>query len=213
MSFTVTQTDRGSETAAQAIQFNRTPYSNRWSNLSDYDRELYGTRFNLLASGGRMEDTTTTNSMRPFKVEDNFWHVPAFGMLFTIPDHLPGSNNKTTSSGSTIADRGGLVCRTYGQDCLVEFGLRTVTLDGSGGLATVGAYQRSQSTHTGTPGWLTSKNSSPSVSDILMYPTGASAGDLIEVYVAFRSVGTYSGTKGYLFNWEILEPDLGNANP
>tara|TARA_R100001198_G_scaffold93428_2_gene74246 strand:+ start:4054 stop:4689 length:636 start_codon:yes stop_codon:yes gene_type:complete len=211
MSFTVEQENRSNNTATQAVQFNRTAYGNRWSELSDYDRELYGTRFNLLASGGRMNDTSTTNSVRPFRAADSYWHVPGFGMLFTIPSHLPGSNNKTSSSGTTIADRGGLVCRSYGQDALVEFGMRIVTLDGSGGLATVGTYVRSQSTHGGTAGWLTS-DTVGGASNILLYPSGASAGDLIEVYVAFRTP-TVTVTPAYLMNWEIFEPDLGNANP
>lgn len=214
MSFTVDQsTTRTENTASTALQRGRTPQSERWEDLSDYDRELYGTRFNLLANAGRSKRTTDTTSMRAFKSADNFWHVPAYGMLFTIPDHLPGSNNKTSSAGSTIATRGGLVCRTYGQDCLVEFGMRVVTLDGSGGLVPSGAFNYAQSIHTGTPGWLTAKNISPSVSDILMYPTGAVPGDIIELYVAFRVNGTYVATPGYLFNWEIFEPDLGNANP
>jgi len=214
MSFTVDQQiGRPINTAEQTTAPGRLAGASRIKDLSDYDRELYGTRFNLLASGGRITSTTDESSMRPFKAADNFWHVPAYGMIFTVPSQLPGSDNETTSAGSSIATRGGLVCRSYGQRCLVEFGMRKVTLNGTGGLATAGSFVRSQSSHAGVPQWLTSNNVSPVVSNILLYPSGITAGDLIQVHVAFRVNGTYSGTPGYLFNWEIFEPDLGNANP
>tara|TARA_R100000951_G_scaffold85120_1_gene72824 strand:- start:170 stop:790 length:621 start_codon:yes stop_codon:yes gene_type:complete len=206
MSFTVEQKIGRSTyaTAAQTVTPGRLATADRIGDLSDYDRELYGTRFNLLASSGRMIDTSDQSSMRPYKLTDNFWHVPAYGMVFTVPSQLPGSENKVTSSGTTIADRGGLVCRSYGQSILIEFGMRQITLDGTGGLASAGSFIRSQLTHTGVPGWLAAD---------LLYPSGVTAGDLIQLHVAFRSPGTYVSTPGYLFNWEIFEPDLINANP
>jgi hypothetical protein len=196
MSFTVQQTvGRNTfSTAQQTAAPGRLASKDRIQDLSDYDRELYGTRFNLLASGGRITSTTDESSMRPFKVADNFWHVPAYGMLFTVPSQLPGSDNKVTGSGSTIATRGGLVCRSYGQRVRVEFGMRKVTLDGTGGLATAGSFVRSQNTHASSLGWLTSDNVSPAVNNILLYPSGITAGDLIQVHVAFRFNGTYSST-------------------
>lgn len=215
MSFTVSQTvgRHTFNTAGQTIEPSRLATASRIKDLSNYDRELYGTRFNLLASGGRITSTTDESSMRPYRAEDNFWHAPAYGMIFTVPSQLPGSDNNVTAAGSTIATRGGLVCRSYGQRVLVEFGMRKVTLDGTGGLATAGSFVRSQSSHSGTPLWLTSNNLSPTISSILLYPSGITAGDLIQVHVAFRVNGTYSGTPGYLFNWGVFEPDLANANP
>lgn len=184
-------------------------------NWSDTDRQIYGTRFNLLMSEGRVDDTTYDGSVRSYKVSNNRWNVPSFGSIFTVPDHLPGSENRTSAGGgSSIAQRGGLICRSYAQNATVEFGIRQVVLDGTGGLTSAGSWNVAQCSHIGPNFlWDTADNVSPSVTGFLLYPSGIAAGDLIQLYVAFRVRGTYSGTPAYLGGYEVFEPNLINANP
>jgi len=185
-----------------------------FENASEFIAQVYGTRFNLLASHGRTDDVAANSSLRPFRCSSNSWHVPASGMIFKIPDHLPGSTNETTSTGVTAALRGGLVCRSYAQNALVEFGVRIVTYDGSGGLATAGAWNVATCTHAaGALSWHTADDVTTGVVGTMLYPSGAVAGDLIQLYTAFRVNGTYVATPAYLVGWEILEPDLIDASP
>jgi len=186
------------------------------SSWAEMDRQIYGTRFNLLLAEGREDDITYDGSVRSYKVSNNRWNVPSFGSLFTVPDHLPGSENRTTAGGgSSIAQRGGLICRAYAQNATVEFGIRKVVLDGTGGLTSAGSWNVAQTSHTPASSfsWDTADNVSPSVTGYLLYPSGIAAGDLIQLYVAFRVRGTYSGTPAYLAGYEVFEPNLINANP
>ncbi len=213
MSFPVTET-RGF-ISGEASRGGFTPMPDLWEARVHYQNELYGTRFNLLASEGRISDVNSDSTLRPYRAEDDVWHVPAYGMMFTIPDALPGTENKrTASSGSGINGRGGLVCRSRGQNALVEFGVRTITLDGTGGLSGAGAWNYAQCNHAaGSVTDKTAKDISTSTAGYLLYPTGASPGDLIQLYVGFRVNGSYVATPGYLLAWEIFEPNLQNANP
>jgi len=184
------------------------------SSWAEMDRQIYGSRFNILLSEGRVADTTYEGSVRNYKESNNRWNVPSFGSLFTVPDHLPGSENRTTAGGgSSIAQRGGLICRSYAQNAIVEFGIRKVVLDGTGGL-TPGSWNYAQCSHAGGSfTWDTADNVTPSVTGFLLYPSGIDAGDLIQLYVAFRVRGTDSGTPAYLGGYEVFEPNLINANP
>ncbi len=212
MSYPVTETNdhivgRSSRPGVQAMPA-------LWEEDATYLNELYGTRFNLLASEGRKNDVNSVGTIRPYRAEDNIWHTVAYGMTFTVPDVLPGTGNKrTASSGATIATRGGLVCRSRGQNATVEFGVRAVTLNGTGGLSATGAWNTAVCFHA--PGSISDKTADDvgGVSDILLYPSGVAPGDLIQLYAAFRVQGTYVATPGYLVAWEIFEPNLTNANP
>jgi hypothetical protein len=180
------------------------------------DRQIYGTRFNILLSEGRVADTTYDGSVRSYKVSNNAWNVPCFGSVFSVPDHLPGSQNRTTAGGgSSIAQRGGLICRSYAQNATVEFGIRKVVLNGTGGLTSASAWGYAQCSHTAPTSftWDTADNVSPSVTGYLIYPSGITAGDLIQLYVAFRVRGTYAGVPAYLGGYEVFEPNLIYANP
>ena len=186
------------------------------SSLAEMDRQIYGSRFNILLSEGRVADTTYEGSVRNYKVSNNRWNVPSFGSLFTVPSQLPGSENRTSAGGgSSIAQRGGLICRSFAQNAIVEFGIREVVLDGTGGLTSAGSWNVAQTSHTPASSfsWDTADNVSPSVTGFLLYPSGIAAGDLIQLYVAFRVRGTYSGTPAYLAGYEVFEPNLINANP
>jgi len=135
--------------------------------------------------------------------------------MFTIPDALPGSTNITAAgSGAVIDTRGGLVCRSLAQNAIVEFGVRTITLDGSGGLSASGAWNVATGSHAaGSLTEVTADDIASGQIGYLLYPNGASPGDLIQLYVGFRVNGTYVATPGYLAAWEIFEPNLQNANP
>ncbi len=190
------------------------PSSKLWLEGATNQNDMYGTRFNLLASHGRTDDVAATNTLRPYRASDNIWHVPAYGMMFTIPDALPGTGNKrTASSGVTIADRGGLVCRSRGQNARVEFGVRVITLDGTGGLSAAGAWNVAIGKHAAGSITDITADDTGGEAGYLLYPSGAAPGDLIQLYVGFRVNGTYAATPGYLVAWEIFEPNLTNANP
>jgi len=182
------------------------------SSWAEMDRQIYGSRFNLLLSEGRSDDTSYTGTLRSYKSDDNTWKVPSFGSVFTVPDHLPGSENKTSRSGTAVADRGGLICRSYARNATVEFGIRKVVLNGSGGLTSAGAWVTAKSsTHSaGAFDWVTARASGI---NYLLYPSGVNAGDTIQLYVAFRVDGTYAGSPAYLAAYEVFEPNLVYANP
>lgn len=177
---------------------------------AESDREIYGTRFNLLLQEGRSTDTSYNGSMRPYKITNNFWHVPSFGSIYSVPNPIPATNNQLTSSGTNPTSRGGLICRAYAQNARVEFGIRKVVLDGTGGLSTAGSWTTAFSTHGASFQW---KTASSAGFNYLRYPTGITSGELIQLYVAFRHNGTYGGTPSYLAGYEVFEPNLGNANP
>jgi hypothetical protein len=213
MSYPVTETNLD-ETPGRLTNPNFPARGDAFKQMADLDRELYGSRFNLLASHGRARDIVTEGSIRPYRAEDNVWHAPAYGMLFTVPDHLPGSNNVTSATGATAATAGGLVCRSLAQNARVEFGIRKVVLDGTGGFSSVGAWTIARSTHAaGSLTWQTANDVGTGAVDILLYPNLIAAGDTYELYTAFRVEGTYVATPAYLACFEIFEPNLINANP
>ena len=214
MAFPVNETDQnGVPTARIRTQGFIRPTT--WLDAADVDRELYGTRFGYLCGESKIRNSADITQLRPYANPTGFWNIPAYGMMFTVPQALPGSENiRTNGSGATINTRGGLTCRAYAEACVVEFGARQVSLDGLGGFAAVGAYQTVQLDFTGagfgagTPGWLT---------DTLLLPpdtTGASfvgPGDLIQLYVAYKSNDGINPS--FLSIWDLFEPALINANP
>ncbi len=51
------------------------------SSWAEMDRQIYGTRFNLLLGEAREDDITYDGSVRSYKVSNNRWNVPSFGSL------------------------------------------------------------------------------------------------------------------------------------
>jgi hypothetical protein len=188
----------------------------QWVNYAPIDRELYGTRFRTIASESRFRDDERTQRYYEnptVLIGPNYiWHVPAYGILFTVPQAIPGSDNvTTTSSGSGVGDLGRLIFRVNGCDAEVELGIRPVVLDGSGGLSSAGSWSAIQLDLTAA-GFTGGSNGYAQTS--LPYPVGTTPGDLFQAYVAYYPNNAPVATNpGRLYSWEIIEPPLLNTDP
>lgn len=194
-----------------SLKYNPTAWSNS-------DRNLYGSRFNILLNEMREPDITTGIPLRPYKADSNSWHVPVFGAIFTVPYALPGSENKDVAAGTTVNTRGGLICQSYGSGTIVEFGLRSGTIDNSGQFVSAGPWASAKSVHDGTAGaftWVTADDTGvDNITGYLPFPVGFTTGTTYQMFVAFRASGSHTGANhGYLGGFQIFEPKLINANP
>lgn len=187
-----------------------------WKEQAEVDRQLYGSRFDYLCGESRLNDNS---HLRYYQNNGAAWNVPATGMMFQLPDVLPGSNNiRTNGTGATPGTRGAMAFRAYAESCIVECGVRHVILDGNGAFVAFGAYTTVQLDFTaagfgaGTPGWLPN----PATSNLLLPAdtTGAGfvgPGDLLQYYVAYKANNGINPAR--LYHWDLREPILLNANP
>jgi len=225
MSYPVTESDLTNGTPTGRIAPNGFVRGETWSDQIELDRELYGARFEYLTCVNRVDDANS--SIRYYQAPPTepdllttVWHVPCYGMLFQIPDVLPGSRNiRAPGTGTTPTTRGGLAFRAYAEGCLVEVGARHVQLDGTGGLAATAAWTTAQLDFTaagftiGTPGWLPN----PANTNLLFPPAIGGGfvgpGDLIQYYVAFKHNQGATILNCKLHAYDLREPQLQSADP
>lgn len=188
----------------------------QWANYAPIDRELYATRFRTIASESRFTDDERTQRYYEnptVLIGPNYiWHVPAYGILFTVPQAIPGSDNITTTSiAGGVGDQGRLLFRVNGCDAVAELGIRKVVLDGSGGLSSAGSWSTVQIDLTAA-GFTGGTNGYDEAD--LLFPVGTAPGDLFQAYVAFYPNNAPVATNpGRLYSWEIIEPPLLNCDP
>lgn len=188
----------------------------QWQKYAEVDRELYGARFRTIASECRVRDDERTiryyENPNVFIGPSYIWHIPAYGILFTIPQAIPGSNNVTAASvGVGVGNLGRLLFRVNGCDAVAELGIRKVVLDGSGGLSSAGSWSTVQIDLTAA-GFTGGTNGYDEAD--LLFPVGTAPGDLFQAYVAFYPNNSPVATNpGRLYSWEIIEPPLLNCDP
>lgn len=206
MAFPVTETNP-EDIPLNEITTNGFVRGETWKDQTDIDRELYGSRFAYLTCESRSEDPNS--NITYYESTDNSWHVPVFGLMFTVPQALPGSENQTSAgTGATAATRGGLAVRANAENCIVEFAIRKIVLNGDGRLADGGPYATTQLSFT-SRAW----DPDPASTNLL-YPTGFAPGDLYQLNIAFIATDADPVTNpARLYGWDVREPILQNASP
>lgn len=154
-------------------------------------------RFQLLWSTSKRYNSSfgDTDPQRAIQVDYSQYgsHFSLVGQFYyTVPELLPGSEGQTTGSGSNIADRGGLVVAASFQKAGVYATAEKVTIAGSHGQS---------STYSGV---LTNVALSPASALLeykvgeLLFPTGTTEGDVLEIMVWATNVGTSDGFIPYI---------------
>jgi len=137
-------------------------------------------------------------------LDDNYTLLTEF--TYEIPTHIPGTNGKTTSSGTAQTDRGGLICGFRGAGFRAGVFISKLTLGGTYG----------QTSTLGTPstGFIINTSATevavyaktPGAYTVTLFRGGEAAGDLVNVRIVVgRAV---SGTDGYIRSWCVGEPYL-----
>ena len=135
-------------------------------------------------------------------LDDNYTLLTEF--TYEIGTHIPGTNGKTTSSGTAETDRGGLICGFRGAGFRAGVFISKLTPGGTYG----------QTSTLGTPsiGFIINLSASevavyaktPGAYTTTIFPSGLAAGDHVNVRIIVgRAV---SDTNGFLRSWCVGEP-------
>ena len=132
------------------------------------------------------------------------YSVLSFGLIFHIPDPIPGTNNLTTG---IALDPGSLTIRAQLYNAQMVARLRMInSIPNVGNLNLSGLFSGAavSSTVANTWEW---------VSNTLFFPTGVSSGDLYELSLFFVADPVIGITPGYVGGYEVFENELQSANP
>ena len=156
--------------------------TNEITNSIKLDRAIYATRFQTLVSDFRHPDFETPWQFA-FTSGANGLQALASGLVFRMPDVLPGSGNvRAAGSGGTIATRGGLHFAALIAECAITLRIREIN---SGLTAFVGSATTVTLTRTSvTLGWETGA---------CLFPSGISPGGYYVVDILYRGAGGIAG--------------------
>lgn len=181
-------------------------------NLILLDRTVYAGRFNNIAAHRRPDENAAIDlsnaNLQAYQI-DTRWHCMFKGVVYTIPDVFPGSNNvTTTNSGATLGTRGGFVGAVRGININFFYGIRTISIAGTYGQSTTfGTWNWASGSNTGTDvtppwdwGFVTDINTS--VANHVLFPTSISTGDTVEacLWVRRNSVGSAGWVSGWMLS-------------
>jgi hypothetical protein len=178
------------------------------------DRTVYGGRFSNITSHLRSDETDPTAignyNMAAYPI-DTRWHSMYKGIIYTVPDVIPGSQFVvgTSTSEATLAARGGLSCMFRGANVDVFFGMRTLSIAGTYGQSTTfGSWNFASGTVTGaTPEWQGVTDIDTEIDGYNIFPAGTSPGDTFELAMWARRANPASD--GYIMGWmECEAPSL-----
>lgn len=183
---------------------------NEIKRLLDADQAVFAGRFATLWSELRDPDASLS-ALGPRSISNSApdvsevpWSFALAWAVYRLPDVLPGSDGVVTGSGSTVATRGAVRLRWYGEGCEVAIRVRTIAIAGTYGQSTTAGTPTTASVSetAGTVGWYEV--------DCLL-PTGITAGSDIAIDVLYRParevtppapVGVWAGTLiGCLVEW------------
>lgn len=176
------------------------------------DACAYGARFNHIFTELRdITQEATSECSRPYRDErtpigsTKKAIMRVASLVFMVPNPLPGSDNLTTSSGSTAIQRGFLEVYSYAKNANVRFELRNISLDGTGGMTVNGSSSSITNDHD------ISITAYTWIGSELLYPSGTVSGDIVELRILWQADSTF--TRGYLAGLLVREPQLFNITP
>jgi hypothetical protein len=166
--------------------------SQDFNTLLKTDQIAYGARFNTLISIGR--STSDTGNLRPIVVDnrdtdEEYWDMIVPPMLYTIPSPISGSAGvTTTTTGTSLAARGGLSCWSIGKDIIIQYRIQRCTLDGIGGIVLAGTPSIGVTVHGASYSWQGTEvqSTGPGPAPFLLYPSGSQPGDMFRIIVSAR---------------------------
>jgi hypothetical protein len=191
--------------------------SQDFNTLLKTDQIAYGARFNTLVSLGR--DEGDTGGLRPIVVDNrdtdtDYWDMIVPPMLYTIPSPIPGSAGVSgTTTGTSLADRGGLSCWSRGKDVIIQYRIQRCTLDGTGGIVLAGTPSIGVTVHGASYSWQGTEDQStgPGPAPFLLYPAGSEPGDMFRIIVSARQ--SDPAEPGYLSALLVHETPLSATRP
>lgn len=176
------------------------------TDLINLDILNYCGRFQMIGSEQKRPfvDFSDVRPDRPYLFQDDNWCLLA-EIYYYLPDILPGSSNKTVGSGVSTGDRGWLMCGLIGEDYSAQMRIDHITHAGTYGQVSVVSASNDSATlnSTGSLQYNLLSDSGGS-SNLVLLPSGVSAGDLIKITL-WGGTAT-AGSTGYIQSWFIGEP-------
>ena len=159
----------------------------------------------LLISEFRQADIAYKGNDRPYLNDSTSkYSCLSQGLIFNVPDPIPGTNNITTNNGG---DTGSLVLRGLLYNAQIVARLRMITaIPNTGALVLAGLTSGAavSSTVANTWEW---------ISTTISFPTVINSGDLYELSLFFVADPVIGITPGYVGGYEVFESELQSANP
>lgn len=177
------------------------------------DKIAYCGRMQMIASDNRAAWTSWSDTRpdAPYLFLNNNWRLLS-EIYYYLPDVLPGSKNRTSSTGTSTAERGFLVFGFIGRDFNAAAQIDLISYGGSYGQSSTISSKNFSSVLNSTGGEAAAYLSDSSGgSNYVLLPAGAIGGDLIRITL-WGGTGVFGG-RGYIRSWNIGEPYVIANNP
>lgn len=185
-------------------------------NAISMDRAIHCDTFQVIASEHRADHVNLADQSndKPYIVRGDVW-TPLAQVYYKLPpEGLPGSDNQTTSSGTTIQTKGGLCIAVVGARFFGHVLIEKATLGGSYGQSTTFSL-RSRSSISAANGV---SGGTPEVryltdgtTGFVKFATGIQSGDYLRITLLATN---YPGSSfGWINSWTIFESYMASVAP